>query len=93
MSAAPAECVSPRLCAAEMERGNKAALLHAGRAAPPPTPWRRQPGLAPALLPACKCHARPVISVGSLRLTSAEQSEGSGPGIGRDEGSSDVFIL
>lgn len=92
MSAAPGECVSPGLCAAEMEKGNKAALLHAGGAAPPP-PWRRQPGLAPALLPACECHARPVISVGSLRLTSAEQSEGSGPGIELNKGSSDVFIL
>lgn len=75
-----------------MEEGNKAALLRAGRAASPP-PWRRQPGLAPALLPACECHARPVVSVASLRLTSAEQSEGSGPGIGLNEGSSDVFIL
>lgn len=47
------ECISAGLCAAEMEKGNKAALLRAARAASAP-PWRRQPGLAPALLPACK---------------------------------------
>lgn len=70
----------------------KAALLRAGRAVSPP-PCRQQPGPAPALLPGYKCRATQFISVGLLCLTSVEQREEPGPGIGLNEGNLYAFIL
>lgn len=75
-----------------MEEGNKSGAAACWQGCLPSSmPTAAGAGHAP--LPECKCHARQFISVGSLHLTSVEQREGYGPGIGPNEGNSYVVIL
>lgn len=55
-------------------KGNKAALLLRA-AGLPPLLHGGGAGAAPALLPACPCHAGPVLAAASLRLTSANKAK------------------
>lgn len=74
-----------------MEEGNKSGAAACWQGCLPSSiPAAAGAGPAPRVE---MSHAGQFMPVGSLRLTSDEQREGFGPGIGLNEGNSDVFIL